>query len=221
MPLLQGFGLVVLMVAIVVSVQIGRGRVWPGTRLDRTAPRVVLLLLNVFALVVALPVIDEIEHSIGPSAVAAAYDASADPGVQGPGMIVDGSFVENVYPYDATGHPLTGVQLYDQNGRPLEVTRDPGYDQSTDLFVVRYPWQNGNTSSWNTYPLPERTQDLPDRSGTPFEDLNPPAITPPLAAVSPVSLPGVEAPATQAVPDPGKKQAPKTARKHQSGSPTG
>jgi hypothetical protein len=32
--------------------------------------------------------------------------------------------VVDVYPYDANGHPLSGVRLYDQNGRPI-VLGDP------------------------------------------------------------------------------------------------
>ena len=185
--------LVVLLPAVVGSVQVGRGLIWPGSAAKRsTAPRVVLLVLNVFALLVApVALAQGIGSSSGPFEQASSYPV--DPGVGGPGMTVDGSFVENIYPYDAQGHALTGVQLYDQNGKPLDVTRDPGYVDATEQFLVRYPWQNGDTRSWNTYPLPERVQDGPGRSAGAFDELNPPAIKPPLAAVSPVSLPGITA----------------------------
>lgn len=47
------FGLVVTLAAVLVSVQIGRGRWWPGNRLSaRPGRRLLLLGLNVFALLV-------------------------------------------------------------------------------------------------------------------------------------------------------------------------
>ncbi len=151
----------------------------------------VLLVLNMFALVVT-PL--ALEHGVtSPADIAEQASYAGDPGVGGPGLSVQGSLVENIYPYDAQGHPLTGVQLYDQAGEPLEVTRHPGYADATEQFLVRYPWRNGDTRSWNTYPLPQRLQDGPDRTDSAFEDLDPPALEPPLAAVSPVSLPGVRA----------------------------
>ncbi len=45
-------------------------------------------------------------------------------------MAFHGNPVRNVYAYDAQGHPLTGIQLVDQDGRRLTVERDQ-YDDAT------------------------------------------------------------------------------------------
>ena len=191
-PRILGAGLVLTVVAVVVSVQIGRGRVWPGTHLRRSpAARALLLGLNVLAVVAAPVVLDQLDAR---TSYATTYSEPVQQTPSGTGLRrPDGSFVENVYPYDAKGHPLTGVQLYDERGEPVLVTRDPALVPSSGRFVVRYPWRNGKSPVWNAFPMPERTQDAPQRGAGAFDDLNPPGITPPLAAVPPVSLPGIEA----------------------------
>lgn len=181
-------GLLILLGAAAVSIQIGRGKVWPGSRLEAVGPRTLLVALNAFAIVVTPVVLANFPAS--GSYADAGY--VGDPGVAGPGMVVNGDFVQNVYPYDAQGRPLTGVQLFDQNGRPLDVSRDPTYLDS-DQYRVGYPWRNGSAKVYNVFPLPQRVQDQPTRSAGAFDEPDPPSIVPPLAAVPPASLPGIRA----------------------------
>ena len=37
------------------------------------------------------------------------------------GLYLDGTWVSNIYPYDAKGRPLVGVQLFNQVGKPINV----------------------------------------------------------------------------------------------------
>jgi hypothetical protein len=133
-----------------------------------------------------------------------------------PGLYADGRRVTNIYPYDAEGRPLVGVQLFDQTGEPINaivqaevpedhcVVDDSGrctspadgamYDQDgRELFQVPYPWTNGAAELLNVFPIPGRLQVGGERSATAFTEDNPPAIGVfPLASVPKVSLPGVE-----------------------------
>ncbi len=60
---------------------------------------------------------------------------------------------------------------------------------------------------YNVFPLPQRVQDQPNRSADAFYETSPPTITPPLTAVLPVSVPGIEASVTREPP--GAKVDPK------------
>jgi len=205
-PRIQGLGLVLTVLAVVASVQVGRGRLWPGTRVrSSVGPRLLLLGLNVFALVLGPLVLEELDAR---TSYATSYSEPVPQTLSGTGVRrPDGSFVENIYPYDAEGHPLTGVQLYDERGEPVLVTRDPDVLDTSERFVVRYPWRSGQSSVWNAFPMPERTQDGPRRSADAFDDVNAPSLRLPLAAVPPVRLPGFEA--SSLVQDP--KTTPKEA----------
>jgi hypothetical protein len=144
------------------------------------------------------------------------------------GVYSGGRWVTNIYPYDASGKPLVGVQLFDQMGKPIDVVATPecpdGPDrvggwsvtQPDDTCVdpatgegakgrVPYPWTNGAAQLENVFPLPLRLQEDLNRAATAFAEPDPPAIGElPLASVPPVSLPGitpsVQAPAKQADP---------------------
>jgi hypothetical protein len=187
-PPLQGFGLVLTVLSAVLSVQIGRGRLWPGTRAEHAVgARSLLLVLNVLAVLLTPSVVGELPTS------GQYVESYSTPGVGEPGLFVNGRPVENVYPYDAQGRPLTGVQLFDQAGRPLAISHDPAYLESSGTYRVTYPWRNGDAKTYNVFPLPQRAQPGPNRSPAAFEETNRPTITPPLAAVPPVSLPGIEA----------------------------
>jgi HAAS domain-containing protein len=195
-PTLMGVwpGVLVTVLFTVVSVQIGRGLWWPGSRKGMSlAARLVLLALNSFAFLVA-PVV------LGQFPGAGAYDYSDELSYRpSPGLQDRGTFVTNVFPYDAQGRPLTGVQLFDQDGRPLTVNRDARLrwsDQGDDRVARAYPWYNGDQRLWNVFPLPQRTTGL-TRNGTPpqvspraWDSTNPPALpSTPLAVVPPVALP--------------------------------
>ena len=178
-----GLGLLVLLAAVVVSVLIGQGRLWPGSGPDRPAyARVLLLALNAFAVVVPLTFHvdgDQVEsYSYAPVSV------RPDDGVLRHGRDV----VRNVYPYDANGQPLTGVQLFDQAGRPIEVAPQSSLGANRRERQVTCPSFNGTTPLFNVFPLQQRTQP----SGTCLQD-HPDAgvqayAEPPLASVPPASV---------------------------------
>ena len=96
--------------------------------------------------------------------------------------------VRNVYAYDADGQPLQGVQLFDQQGRPIAVAPQSSMGDGPDRQVT-CPWFNGTTPLFNVFPLPQRTQPHgtcladPSKAGPQgFQE-------PPLASVPPATLP--------------------------------
>lgn len=124
-PTLGDLGFPLLVVAIVISVQIGRGKWWPGNRTQLASVRTLLLGLNGFALLMAPVAVQGLmDNTI---ATAERWYGSGDgptydgPGTDRKGLYVDGTWVSNIYPYDAAGKPLVGVQLFTQQGKPLNV----------------------------------------------------------------------------------------------------
>ncbi|WP_311215544.1 hypothetical protein [Aeromicrobium sp. WCS2018Hpa-33] len=99
---------ILLAAFVTVSVQWGRG-LWGAPRIGP-----LLVLGNVVAAVALLPVVATAQ-SWETSTYEMAYIGSGDPA----GISLDGSSVTNIYPYDAQGRPLSGVQLFDQDGRAL------------------------------------------------------------------------------------------------------
>ncbi len=226
-----GMGWLAMAVAIVLSVQLGRGKLWPGERWRTTAGlRVLLLGLNVLALVLIPVVGNGLGHGWGwqwESGWNEGLRAGADPqsGYDDPkdkaGLYSGGKWVTNVFAYDAAGQPITGVQLFDQDGKPLDIVAQPqcvsetgeveviakgeeSYADCSDLFYgddgeplaaafrVFYPWTNGATQLSNVFPIPSRSQDTAERSATAFTEDDKPAVgTLPLVNVAPVSLPGI------------------------------
>jgi hypothetical protein len=201
-PTLGGplLGSLVWLVAIVVSVQIGRGAIWPGSGAARTAlARVVLLALNAFAILMTPVVLGQF-----PASGTWEYHDLVGSYEPNPGLMNRGEWVQNVFPFDAQGQPLTGVQLFDQDGNPLNVARFAGDEFNGGQRTVVYPWLNGEKRLYNVFPLPRREQDSrwagvrPDAWTSP----NPPYLpTPPLAVVPPVALPGIEVEPTDQTAD--------------------
>jgi hypothetical protein len=191
----QFFGVLVLVVAVVVSSLVGTGRLW----VDVHAPgqwlaRLVLLGLNLFALVIAFPSVLSAfpgawdSHRLSDGAIYNDGRQSFPPGLR------DGNhYVRNVFAYDAEGRPLTGVQLYDQKGRPLAVvTQEPylGSYRDAGSTVRTYPWFNGDQKLFNVFPLPVRAQHSRYPVRDPWSTSRPPVLpTGPLAVVPPVALP--------------------------------
>lgn len=185
---LPGLGLLVLLGAVALSVLLGQGRLWPAVRPGaRATRRVVLVGLNLVAVVGLLGVLSQ-------QADEARYGQDAFAPVATPtsrGVVVDGREVRNLYPYDAAGQPLTGVQLFDGAGRPVALSAEQASsaDWGSTSRLVGCPWLNGSRRLYNVFPLPERLQ----RTGTCERDMNvePPTAqpTPPLAQVPPVTAP--------------------------------
>ena len=192
-----------LVVAVVLSVQLGRGRLWPGDAWRRNALlRVVLLGLNGLALVAIPLVLDGLDHA-HTDRYSQGFSQGYRTGQQdlraanGPkaGLYADGKWVSNVFPYDASGRPLVGVQLFNQIGQPINVITRPDYDdQGGTQPRVFYPWTNGATQLGNVFPIPSRLQADENQSPTAFTDAVRPTIGAlPLTSVPRVSLPGIEA----------------------------
>lgn len=177
-------GPVVLLAAVVVSVLVGLGRLWPGSGPERSsAARLVLVGMNVVAVLLPLTFTLPTGHED--------YTVYASPlhPAKAPDVLRHGrEVVRNIYAYDAQGQPLQGVQLFDQEGRPVEVSPRSSMGRGAQREVT-CPWLNGTTQLYNVFPLPQRTQ----RRGTCLRDVGPvgePGFRPaPLASVPPASAP--------------------------------
>jgi hypothetical protein len=203
----QLVSVVLLLAAVVASTLLGLGRLWPGgiARRPRLA-RLLLLGLNALALVVLMVTVRSFPDAWQSHELAnGGYYAHARTD-HGPGLMADGRYVRNVFAYDAQGNPLTGVQLYDQKGRPLAVNPDPYYGtyRSDGSRVHTYPWFNGDQKLFNVYPLPVRGQRGFQPARDPWGTARPPVLpSAPLAVVPPVSLPTPAESTTVPEPTPG------------------
>jgi hypothetical protein len=183
-PLL-GPALVVL--AVVLSVQVGRGVAWPGHReRNRVAARAALLALNVGALVSAIPVVDALDR-IGPDLIS--Y-REASMYVDQSGLRLQGRRICNIQPYDAQGRPLEGVQLFDQDGERI-TTSCSRWDESSN--AQHYPWQDASGQDrWNVFPQPERGGDRRVKGNAWESDAPPRLPQPDSLRVAAVTLPTTE-----------------------------
>lgn len=235
-PHARGFGWLLLILAVGGSVLVGLGRLWPGRR--GAFARSVLLVLNVLAICVVPAALAMLRNQseVSSGAYERGYNdgrAQSTPVGYGideqAGVYSGGRWVTNIYPYDASGKPLVGVQLFDQTGKPVSVVSAPECPDEAGGWTVNpvegdascwdadgaehtvkgrvpYPWTNGAAQLENVFPLPLRLQEDLNRTATAFAEPDPPAIRElPLASVPPVSLPGI-APTTQA---PAKQAAPR------------
>ncbi|MCW2784483.1 MAG: hypothetical protein JWP74_1000 [Marmoricola sp.] len=194
-------------VALLVSIQLGRQKLVPAERLRRaTGLRVLMIALNVFA-IASVPSVaqglrhaqDDLQNRASARGVQQGYQQGiGSVGVTShAGMYVDEKWVSNIYPYDARGNPLVGVQLFNQIGQPLNVISQAectykSPDTPSDKVRVYYPWTTGATQNHNVFPLASRVQDGTDPQSNAFNSTTPPAIGQfPLTHVPAVSLPGI------------------------------
>ncbi|WP_248582269.1 hypothetical protein [Nocardioides sp. InS609-2] len=175
-PTLDGLGVPLLLLAVALSVQIGRSKLWPGS--PGVVARVVLLGLNLFAVCMVFPVFGSL-----PNATWAQIDSGYTDTAYSTGITSNGSDVSNIYPYDADGQPLTGIQLFDQYGAPLKV------DEYAAPWT--YPWSNVNGEVWNTFPMPQGAGDEGgERQSSPWTSDTPPTFAlPPHDRVPSVTIP--------------------------------
>jgi hypothetical protein len=191
-----------LLLAVLVSVQLGRGS-WGLDRMRSSAfLRVVLLGLNGFAVVVT------------PAAFASTLPVSSSDGdygisVPAGGITTDeGEQVTNIYPFDANGQPLTGVQLFDQQGKPINLGED-GFCCPVEGQAV-YPWLSNGEAKFNVFPQPMGKGDfdgmrLPDA----WTSDTPPSIAlPPIESAPKVGLPTDAQPTATAEPTTASKPQP-------------
>jgi len=132
----------------IASVELGRRGVAERTR----TLRALVIVGNVIAAVLLLPVLAENRptRDDGPDVV---YRANE-------GLWVNGSPVNNLFPYDSEGRPLTGVQLYDQDGNPVVIGEDErsGLVDAAGRSVDDVPAVDAaGLQRWNVYPLRRRT----------------------------------------------------------------
>jgi hypothetical protein len=116
-------GLGMALVAMVVSVKLGRG--WLR-HMAMTRP--LLVLGNAIAVVVVLVASTSVE--------VVRYGQSSDFS-QPAGVSLDGTYVGNIYAYDADGQRVTGVRLFAQDGRPLGGGDNAFGPNGNQIAVVR------------------------------------------------------------------------------------
>ncbi len=176
-------GWVFLLAAVVASVQWGRGR-W----LPRRWLRGVKVAVSVVA-ILALPWLIGAASSKAANTAAYVYETQE---IAPQELSANGMPVTNVFPYDCTGQPISGVQLFDQNGDPLAVGGAGGEGwitgadpEGVEFPIVPNPAANAD-SGWNVFPLfqGEFSQDYSRVIPSTVEEP-----TPPFAAVQPLADP--------------------------------
>lgn len=188
-------GALLWLAASILSVQIGRGVWWPANASAWRRSRV-----NVACSAIAVLSLPVVFSSLPSAGFRPDYGGGyAHPGVRASprGLSSDGERVHNIYPYDAQGKPLVGVQLFDEEGNPLAIGPAKRYDQG----LVTYPWQTVSTGTElpHVYPLPAREERrrVWERDSDVFASDNPPAVPLPPFVQAPV-LPELPATSLQA-----------------------
>ncbi|GMA24923.1 hypothetical protein GCM10025864_26820 [Luteimicrobium album] len=158
-------GWVLLLAAVVCSVQWGRGAwrlphrwEWVGRLVGVTA---VVLLVPTFATAYS-------EGSTSPYDDASSYEQGVSDASPTNGVWVDGQEAENLYVYGADGKLVDGARVYDDTGKPVLVAdpQDLGTlndDDGQGWFEVPSLDRSGR-QLWNAYPL-ERAQIAVDEDG--------------------------------------------------------
>jgi hypothetical protein len=172
--------LVMALVAIVLSAQLGRGwlRQW-------AVRRPLLVVANTVAVLVVL-----IATGSGGGSYNVVTEYNPPPGVS-----VDGAQVGNIYAYDSDGNRINGVRLFTQDGRPLN--GDPGLVDANGnpMGVVR---DSSGAPLLNVYPRALVGLDPWQVTDPSSPQANPDIWTPPVSIV-PLTL---STPATTPVPTP-------------------
>lgn len=193
--LLGAQGLLALLLvlgAAAVSLEVGR-RSWTEhwQRQLLVAGNVLAVVVLPFALTAA---------AAGPTTeyVYPSSTTSDGPSEMSQGVWSDGQVVTNIYPYDAEGRPLTGVQLLDDYGRPLVTSTGDKADWSGGEASPLVPAVSADGAlRWNAYPL--RTQSG-DAGAAPTTPPLPEPTLPPLLGVN--GDPGSATPSASATPAP-------------------
>ena len=182
-------GLGMALVAILVSVRLGRG--WLR-HMAMTRP--LLVLGNTIAVVVAL-----MASTAGVTSCEMRYDAQAygPP----PGVSLDGNYVGNIYAYDADGQRITGVRLFAQDGRPLGGGDNAFGPNGNEIAVVR---DGSGAPVTNAYPRalfgpdPWQVVNPADPQVDPGQWTPPMSIVPLMPSATPTSTPTSSATPTPA-----------------------
>ncbi|MFH6690331.1 hypothetical protein QVL82_16090, partial [Cellulosimicrobium funkei] len=179
---------VVVLIAVVVSVQWGRGR-WLPTRGLRKVGRP----LSVAAAVAAVPAVLVAASASASSPYAwdrgyeqgrsdassglvssVSFGSGDSPGTAG--VWVDGAQVSNLFVYDAAGEPLRDVQVFDDRGRQVRTITEEGASGAWAVPDVEGTWyfqpavSTDGRERWNVYPLravAEEDVEYPEGDGRP------------------------------------------------------
>lgn len=209
-------GPAVLLAAVVASVLVGLGRLWPGSGPQRPLlARLVLLGVNVGVLLLALTFALPSQHG-DHYGDWRDFDRGFRQGAHQPGLRVGGEEVRNIFVYDRDGALVPGAQLFRGNGEPLAVRAADAHTGRGAERTVGCGWFNGTSQLFNVFPLAERTQrrgscleDGERRDAGPVQAPQPPfAVVPPVTSPVPPTAPPV-VPETPVVPQkPGKPAKP-------------
>jgi hypothetical protein len=133
-------GLLVLLAAVVASVQLGRRTRFLGTR-----RRWALVALNVGTALLLVPVLVSVGEATHPNYVY--LDSGTTEVPPHDGVFAAGHQVWNIYAYDSGGRMLHDVRLFDQSGRPLSLglsadpTRQVVVDAQGRLVENAFPYR--------------------------------------------------------------------------------
>jgi hypothetical protein len=194
---------------VALSISVGRG-LGDGHRIWRR----VIVAASVIALLWTPWATTEFRREVDYRLSAAAYDPQyvesvvAEDVLQD-GVVVDGMQVSNLFVYDAEGNPLTGVQIFDDRGRPVRTTFEgewaewylPGVDEPWHFVASR---DADGRDRWNVYPLtgaPVSSWEFNDDAGEIYLPAGTaPRLPPrPFAKAPSVVVPGVADPRAGAV----------------------
>jgi hypothetical protein len=182
-------GFLTLAALVVLSVQWGRGR-WLPWRWARGA----LVVVSIIAAFVVPAAASSLFYAVQ-------FEENFVPeDFMSSGLTADGRTVTNIFAYGPDGKPLSGVQLFDQNGDPLEVVSPQWgttnlYDETLGDSALLVPSDEvAGRPGWNVYPLQSVPSDSIDfDNGEVNSWAKRSDVTGPFAAVQP--LLGYEAPA--------------------------
>ena len=179
-------GVVLLVIAIPISIQLGRRPLRGGTRW-------LVLAGNVLAAVLLLPAIAALGGVTN-------YVQSGQ-AIPSDGLFDNGSQVTNIYPYDAQGRPLDHVRLFDQNGQALLGVTGNSNDFQVGINPGAMMATAPASANPNDFPLPN-TVTIYGPDGTPTTSVlpRPTIVVAPLPSASASPAP---ASAPAASPGPG------------------
>lgn len=169
----------IAVVLVVLSVQIGRGRM-----LSRPSARWATRVVSAIAILAAPILLGSLASTVN-TAMSTPY---SEPEVYYPQQLTaDGLPIFNVFAYDADGNPIEQVQLFDQDGNPLDlVDGSNAYvsDREGGLLVPNedVPGRAG----WNVFPLGEVDAGALDLNGN-LTQVSPHAPVHPFPTVKPLS----------------------------------
>jgi hypothetical protein len=194
--------LVILPFAIYASVELGRGRwAFPWRRAAVFAGNT---LAGIGAIVLGLALLAR-------TSAPAPYETVLAGVPRMDGVWVNGNQAVNLFPYDAEGRPLRDVQLFDQDGNPVDIGQPERAYTVTPDGTLRGPVPATDVygqQRWNSYPLRTTVIEPGTEPGTDLPRPQPTGTAedavPPLTAVPPIqtTTPTPTSPTPTATPSP-------------------